>query len=253
MNIKEFIKRALYYVSVPKCVLCKERLDYGERGLCKACMVKYEQHKQRNCPHCSRRLSECFCTYDALEAHGIKNLVKLFRYSKNEQSMPSNYLIYSLKQDHRDDVLSLLSDELAGAIRFSVDIKPSEFVITNVPRRRKAIVNFGYDHASELAKEVARRLDIEYVAILKSKSKKSQKSVYGHARVENARFEYKCSEDFSLKGKTVILVDDIVTTGASMSNSATLIRGLRPRRIIGACLGTAYKEAYIDYRHSAFK
>ena len=100
---------------------------------------------------------------------------------------------------------------------------------------------------------VSKRLHIKYVELLKSKSKKPQKSVYGQARVENARFEYKYKNDLNLKGETVILVDDIVTTGASMTNCATLIRGLRPKRIIGACLGTAYKEKYIDFNHSALK
>ena len=167
--------------------------------------------------------------------------------------MPSNYLIYSLKQDNRADVLSFLTDELCDALRASIDFSGGEYVITNVPRRRKAIINYGYDHAKDLAVSVSKQLNIEYVEPLCSKAKKSQKSVYGHARVENAKFDYKCKKNFSLKGKKVILVDDIVTTGASMSNCATLLKGLGARVIIGACLGTAYKEAYIDFEHSAFK
>jgi ComF family protein len=158
-----------------------------------------------------------------------------------------------LKQDNREDVLSFLANELSTALRNSIDFSSGEYIITNVPRRKKAIVNFGYDHAKELAKEVSSRLEVEYVEILKSKSKKSQKSVYGHERIENAKFDYNCPSDLSLKGKCVIIVDDIVTTGASMSNCATLIKALRPKRIIGACLGTAYKEKYIDYKYSAFK
>lgn len=253
MKIKEFINRAIYYVSVPKCVLCKEKLDYGERGLCKKCMSAYESHKKRNCPKCSKILSKCFCTYDCLESHGIKNLVKVFRYSKTEQSLPSNYLIYSMKQDNRKDVIDFLADEMSDAIASCISADLSTYVITNVPRRKGAIVEFGYDHAERLAKAVSHKMNIEYVELLKSKSKKPQKSVYGHERIENARFEYKCKKDYTLKGKNVILVDDIVTTGASMTNCATLIRGLKPKRIIGACLGTAYKEPYTDFSFSAFE
>lgn len=251
MRGNQFFKRVLFYISVPKCVLCKEKLDIEDRGLCKSCMVKYEQHKERNCPYCAKRLSECFCSYKELKNHGIKNLAKVFRYSKAEQSMPSNYLIYSLKQDNRSDVLSLLSEELSCAILRSVDISSGRFIVTNVPRRRDAIVKFGYDHSEALARSVAKTLGLEYVRILKSKSKKAQKSVYGKIeRVRNAKFDYKCPENLSLKGKTVILIDDIVTTGASLCNCATLIRALRPKRIVAACLGTAYKESYIDFKHS---
>ena len=167
--------------------------------------------------------------------------------------MPSNYLIYSLKQDNRGDVLSFLADELSAALKETIDFSKGEYIITNVPRRGKAIVNYGYDHAKELAKAVSTRTGVEYIELLRSKAKESQKSVYGHARMENAIFDYKCRKDVSLKGKRVILVDDIVTTGASMCNCATLIRGLGTRGIIGACLGTAYKESYIDFNHSALK
>lgn len=253
MNIKELINRAIYYISVPKCVLCKEKLNFEERGLCGKCMDAYTEHKKRNCPRCAKALPECFCTYDSLEAHGIKYLTKIFRYSKSEQSLPSNYLIFSLKQDNRKDVISFLADELANSIKNNITGDISEYIMTNVPRRNKAIVNFGYDHAKQLAQEIAKRLNVEYVEILKSRSKKPQKSVYGHARVENAKFDYKNKKLLSLKGRTVILVDDIVTTGASMNNCATLIRALRPKLIIGACLGTAYKEKYTDFGISAFK
>ena len=249
MKVRDLIKRAIYYISVPKCVLCKERLDYDDKGLCKKCMTEYLKHKQRNCPHCSNILAECSCSYKDLEAHGIKKFVKLFRYSKAEESLPSNYLIYSLKQDNRSDVLEFLSLELATAIKHSFDLSKEDFVVTSVPRRKNAIVNFGYDHAKELAKAVSKLLGVEYLELLKSESKKAQKSVYGEERKQNARFDYACDDSLSLKGKSVILIDDIVTTGASMTNCATLIRGLRPRRIIGACLGTAYKEKYIDFNH----
>ena len=239
MNAKEIFKRAIYYISVPKCVLCKKILDYGEEGLCKDCMNEYQNHKRRNCPRCSRILSECFCTYDVLEKHGVKTLVKLFRYSKSEQSMPSNYLIYSLKQDNRDDVIDFLSKELAEALKKCLQFDLSEYVITSVPRRKKAVINYGYDHAKCLAKAVSKRLGITYIEILKSQSKRPQKSVYGQERIKNAKFEYKSKKHFTLKGKNVIIIDDIITTGASMCNCAALIKALKPKRIIGACLGTA--------------
>lgn len=252
MKIKEIINRILYYVSVPKCVSCNEVLDYEDKGLCKSCLEIYKEHKTRNCPRCAQVLCQCSCTYDYLDAHGIKRMVKLFRYSKSEQSAPSNYLIYSLKQDNRDDVVSFLSNELSEAIKFSINLTEHEYVITNVPRRKRAMVKFGFDHAKVLAKSVAKILGIEYVDVLKSKSKKAQKSVYGHARKENARFDYKCNPDFSLKGKSVILVDDIITTGSSLASCSTLLKGLGTKSISGAVLGTAYREEYIDYKHSAF-
>ena len=206
----------------------------------------------RDCPKCSQVLEKCFCSYDHLELNGIKKLVKLFRYSKTEESMPSNYLIYSLKQDNRKDVVSFLADEISESIKYCMNGDFSGCIITNVPRRKKAIREFGYDHAKLLAREVSKRLSIEYVELLKSKSRKPQKSVYGQMRFENAKFAYKRKNNQIVKGKIVIIIDDIITTGSSMTNCVLLIRKLKPKRIIGACLGTAYKESYIEFEHSAF-
>ena len=242
MKIKEIFNRILFLCSVPKCVKCGAKLDYTDRGLCSACLSVYEEHKRRDCPKCARVLSRCSCSSDYLMSHSVKCVIKLFRYSKTEESMPSNYLIYSLKQDNREDVLSFLAEELATAIRNSLDLNSGKYIITSVPRRKKAIVNYGFDHAEILGRRVGSLLGLEYKALLKSKSKKPQKSVAGEARLYNAKFDYKTSEEIDLKGYTVILVDDIITTGASISSCATLIKGYRPKRIVAAVLGIAYKD-----------
>ena len=142
MKVKEIFNRILFLCSVPKCVKCGAKLDYKDRGLCCDCLSVYQNHKLRNCPKCSKVLSQCACSSDYLAAHGVKNVIKLFRYSKAEEAMPSNYLIYSLKQDNREDVISFLSEELASAIKNSLDLTKGKYIITAVPRRRKAIVNF---------------------------------------------------------------------------------------------------------------
>ena len=190
MKIKDIFNRFLYLCSVPKCVSCGEKLEYEDRGLCKDCLTVYREHKKRDCPKCSKILSECACSSDYLYAHGIKRIVKLFRYAKTEESVPSNYLIYSLKQDNREDVISFLSEELARSIERSLNIKKGKYIITSVPRRRKAIVKFGFDHAEVLARRVSSILNIEYKKLLISKSKKPQKSVAGEARLYNAKFDY---------------------------------------------------------------
>lgn len=254
MNIRQLIQRITFYISVPKCVNCKEKLDIDDRGLCKSCVKIYEEHKGRNCPRCANKLSYCSCSSDFLSKHGVKMLIKLFRYSKQEQASASNALIYSLKQDNREDVLDFLADELAKAISRAIDANKDKYVITNIPRRKKAIIEYGFDHAAMLAKRVAEKLDIEYRPLLISQSKKAQKSVIGEGRIANAKFSLRGKQQ-DLRGKTVILIDDIVTTGSSMSKCAAVIRKCNTRKVIGAVLGIAYKDSYTQIidGYSAFK
>ena len=247
MCLKNFFDRVLFYLSVPKCVCCMERLDYEDTALCKYCMTIYNEHKKRNCSRCSKKLAYCSCSNYYLSSHGVKSAVKVFRYGNIEQAKPSNCLIYSLKKDNRSDVMSFLADELADAIRNNIDVSNGSYVITNVPRRRRAIVKFGYDHAKSLAITVSKNLGVEYMDLLVSRSKKSQKSIMREERMRNANFDYKSRKEISLKGKSVILIDDIVTTGASMSVGAMLLKGMGAKRIISASLGIAYKDSYTPF------
>ena len=245
--IKNLYNRALYYLSVPKCISCGEILDYGDRALCSDCLSKYREQKTRNCSRCSKMLHECSCSNFYLERHYIKKLAKVYRYMPANVELPGNLLIYSLKHDNRRDTISFLADELTGAIRNCVDIqdKRDAFIITNVPRRPAAIRRDGYDHSAALAKKIASILGIEYRQFLRSRAKRAQREMKGRERMQNAAFDYKRGELPSLKGKRVILVDDVVTTGSSLASCASLLRGMGTKNIIGASVSIAYKDSYI--------
>lgn len=239
MNIKNIMDRVLFALSVPKCVCCKTRLDYGENALCLKCSAEFEQFKTRNCSRCARKLNMCSCSNDFLEAHYIKRTIKCFRYLNRNDATPGNALIYSLKRDNRSDVLKRCADELEIAIRNSVPT-PDSYVFTNVPRRKSAIIEHGIDHSELLARELAKRFDAEYISLLKSNAKKPQKSLETADRFKNADFYI--SKNIDLTGRAVILVDDIITSGASMSKAASLIRSLGSREINAVSLAIAYKD-----------
>ncbi len=239
MNIKNIMDRVLFALSVPKCVCCKTRLDYGENALCLKCSPEFEQFKTRNCSRCARKLNMCSCSNDFLEAHYIKRTIKCFRYLNRNDATPGNALIYSLKRDNRSDVLKRCADELEYAIRNSIS-DPGGYIFTNVPRRKSAIIEHGIDHSELLARELAKRFDAEYISLLKSNAKKPQKSLETADRFKNA--EFYISKNIDLTGRAVILVDDIITSGASMSKAASLIRSLGSREINAASLAIAYKD-----------
>jgi competence protein ComFC len=159
------------------------------------------------------------------------------------EDMPSNNLIYSLKRDNRKDVLEFLSSELIEAISNSIN-NVSECVFINVPRRLEARLKYGFDHAKLLAKYISKHFSAQYYQPIISKVKKSQKKTQGRERIKNATFKLK-NKAKDLSGKTVIIIDDIVTTGSSMGASATLIRALGAKKIIGAAISIAYKDTYI--------
>ncbi len=243
MKFKNFIRSVIFYISVPKCVSCGERLLKSEKTMCPRCKREFDEAKLFACSVCGDPYYQCFCGNEFLESHYIKKVIKVYKYFPGEERA-SNYLIYNLKKENRYDVLEFLKSEIAASIE-NKDIKLDNFIITNVPRRAKSIKKYGYDHSKLLAKELAKTLGIPFVPLLKSKAKRDQKQSRGREeRFKNACFDYRKNAQ-DLNGKNVILLDDIITSGASMSAASMLLHGIGAGKIIAACIAIAYKDDYV--------
>ena len=248
MDFKKFINNVFYYVTVPKCASCGKRMLKNEWALCTGCHTAYLDAKISDCSLCGKILSECDCSNNYLRSHFIKKLFKVYRYIPEEEP-PSNQLIYRLKRENRRDIREFISNELINVIR-NKKIDLSDLIITNVPRRKKSIKKYGFDHTAMIAKILAKKLSIEYVPLLKSLATRDQKQNKDRQeRIANAKFDYLKSAP-ELKNKTVILFDDIVTTGASLGSAASLIHGLGAKKIVGLTIAIAYKDDYTPFKYT---
>lgn len=237
--------KIFYYLSVPKCSHCKRRLDFEEHALCKSCREEYDNTLRRNCSICARPLYECDCTNVYLDSHYVHKLIKVFRYRISEEAA-ANSLLYRLKRDNRADVVDFLAEELASSIITSVK-DPEKYIYTSVPRRRDATVKYGIDHAALLARATARKLGAKYQKLLISKAKAAQKKAKDrYERIQNANFKLRKKSN-AVIGNNVIIIDDIVTTGASMGASAMLLKSAGAKRILGATLAIAYRDPYVPF------
>lgn len=97
--------------------------------------------------------------------------------------------------------------------------------ITFVPIKPNALKKRGFNQSEFLAKEIGRELDIPIISSLYiRKSLLEQKRLGQYDRWENLSeaFGVKCKEN--LQGKRVLLVDDVVTTGATVFNCAVTLK-----------------------------
>ncbi len=90
-------------------------------------------------------------------------------------------------------------------------------VITYLPRSKRAIRREGFDHMKLIAKAVAKKLQIPCETYLERRPiAKEQKKLTKEGREKNARSSIVKNRRCDPRGKSVILLDDIVTTGASL-------------------------------------
>ena len=241
MKASEILERALFYISVPKCISCGEKLDFTSKVYCPRCKLELFDVFNRSCSRCNKVLSKCDCSNKYLKSKRVRKVIKLFRYMQREENYVANSLIYSLKKDNRKDCLALACELLSESIKNSEN-NVSDFIFTNVPRRRAAIIKRGFDHAAMLSKAVAKNLGAEYMPLFKSKAKMAQKTLVAGERLSNATFV--SHRGASVEGKTVLIIDDVITTGASVGACAELAYSMGAKRVVVAAIGIAYKDEY---------
>jgi predicted amidophosphoribosyltransferase len=109
----------------------------------------------------------------------VKGLAKVYRYRASEEFMAANSIVYRLKKKNRKDALDFLADEMVNSIKASLPELSSNAIITHVPNRKSAIVQYGFDHAELLGRAVAEKLGLEFMPLLTSLSKKPKKEMQG--------------------------------------------------------------------------
>ena len=98
----------------------------------------------------------------------------------------------------------------------------------------------GYDQAQLLAREVGKALSLPLVRTLEKDHRPAQSGLDGlEARRVNVLGAYTAVEPETFRGKTLLLVDDVVTTGATLSECAATLRAAGAAGVVCATLARA--------------
>jgi ComF family protein len=102
-------------------------------------------------------------------------------------------------------------------------------VITSVPTISTHIRQRGYDHAALIAREVARQRGVKYQALLKRRTTTVQQGARRKERLKQAEGAFEAARH--IDGSTVLIIDDIFTTGATLHYAATTLLAAGAREV----------------------
>lgn len=236
----------------PRCANCRQFLDItiDERNvhaLCPSCRLLYENEKQKECDICGLSMEFCRCMPKNMDRAQCTSLLKLISYRKNEENFRLINLLYTIKnkdcQVNFDFVAEQMKKLLITEMR-ATGLMPTDCVITFLPRSRKNKVSKGFDQSLRLAKALSAVTGIEFISCFSRKFKASeQKQLNQYERRLNMGSAYKRRKKAGNKidGKTVILVDDIVTSGSSMAACARIAYSMGAFAVMGVCLAQTEK------------
>lgn len=136
--------------------------------------------------------------------------------------------------------------------RYITDILRENFdvtkidLITSVPLHRARQKERGFNQSELFAREISRLTGIKYVEVLKKvKKNKIQHELSGLERIENVKGVYAAADEVDLVGKTLVICDDILTTGNTMAECANVVFGKGARQVIGVTIATAKSKMKI--------
>ncbi len=241
MTFREFKQR---FISVRKCVACREILDYdrAEHALCERCELRINPSMLRECEKCFRSARECTCMPSVLSRMGVLCHRKLFFYTSEGKRSIENRLIYTLKNIKSSRLQKYFAKNLAKAVEEELlVIGGDNVIITYVPRNKQAYTAFGFDQSRELVKYMSEILGIPYRQIFETKARaKIQKKLTAAERLRNAENNIRAVKGADVEGKYAVLVDDIVTTGASMRACTAILLSLGAKGVL--CFSVASKN-----------
>lgn len=116
-------------------------------------------------------------------------------------------------------------------------------IITWVPLSRARLRKRGYDQARLLAEALAGQTGLELRPLLKKiRNNKAQSGLKAEAaRSANVKGVYALAADTALEGKRIVLIDDVVTTGATLSECAGVLKKAGAAAVIGLTVASAGK------------
>ena len=214
-----WVAKLLDLLFPPKCVFCGKILVSGQQYLCSAC--------RKELPWLEGAAAEQTGEFFSLCAAPL-------RYQDNVRHSVLRYKFYGHREYHvayGKLVAQYVKDHLAG--RYDM--------ISWVPLSQKRKKERGYDQAFLLAKAAAAELGESAVETLRKVRNTSAQSGLkeGAERRANVLGAYVPIDPERVAGKRILLIDDVVTTGSTLSECARTLRAMGAADVVCAALARA--------------
>ena len=160
--------------------------------------------------------------------------ISAFRYA-----YPLDRLVQAYKFNANLSLLPLFADALHSAIAAQDAASRPEFIIP-LPLAPKRLAERGFNQSALLGERLSTALGIRYEArgMLRVRETPPQTGLSREDRLKNVRGAFDCAQRFD--GKRVAVVDDVMTTGATLSEAAKVLK------IAGAAHVSAWVIARAD-------
>jgi ComF family protein len=219
------------------CWACGKDLEEDRKSFCTPCRTALTTDPHPTCPRCSSSVGpyanlDGGCNQCRNDSFGFDRAFRLGPYEGLLRE-----LILKIKHEHGEGLAEVLGQLWAQCLEDKLRAERPDVVIP-VPLHWRKHLQRGYNQSQILARALARQLGVTCRArwLRRIRSTPQQTGQTASVRRENVRGAFRARQGLKLEGKTILLVDDVLTTGSTASEAARALRTARPARIIVAVL-----------------
>lgn len=206
-----YLKRKILHLFFPnRCPVCREIINADDRF----------------CPECTDKLK----IYNgSSEIDGVDKFCACFDYDDNIKPA-----IFLLKDGICGNSAHAFGLYIAETIR-NHGISQKTDIILPVPLSVKSMRKRGYNQTELIAEVISEKLDIPVCcAVRKIRETEEQKTLDSDGRKSNLKNAFEVCNSETVKGKNILLIDDVCTTGSTFSEIAFLLKRNGAGKIFGA-------------------
>ncbi|MBQ8228616.1 MAG: ComF family protein [Clostridia bacterium] len=199
-----------------RCMFCGEPMFDKADSTCERCVDTLPYVTGKICTSCGRGRSECTCSSSTLY---YDKAVAPFYFEHGVRKC-----IHSLKFRSRTELAEPLSEYLLSAFNKHYSDENFDF-ITCVPLHPDDLKQRGYNQSHLLAESLSKKLNIEFKSdvLRKIYHTEKQSGALPLERSGNVLGVFDVDENIDLNNKKILLVDDIETTGSTLSECGKML------------------------------
>ncbi|MGB9720381.1 MAG: ComF family protein [bacterium] len=228
MKNSELIKSIKSIVSLPfsyfmdfvlpcTCIVCGKEISQGL--VCNDCFNLVIYTRPPFCPHCGRPIDKtktcAFCRYEKYLDYGRTFALYV---------PPVDTMIHHLKYRGKITLAKFFGFGMAGVLKTDYFLKEVDFLCP-VPLFWLKKMRRTYNQAELLSEVIFQETSIPVVnALIRNRNTKTQTRLDHRKRQDNVKDAFKTKKGVSVRDKKILLVDDVMTTGATIKECARVLK-----------------------------